>query len=644
MPKRPRQHQLEDLSITKLRESIPPVWVYREKAKDYRIDGEIEIFDPQGHTTGKLFYVQLKGTDAKPSPNALVIRIRLDSHIYFLNLPAPVLLVRYLSRTNALYYRWSHSEIPDSRKKNTSFRITAKNLWGKTTPDEIIRDVEEFYNIHSPNLQFPLSIGIMIEGATVSGLPAGLADARIRAAAEKIPHLLSLRSQEDTDPNWQIEIKHSAITVILGGLPSGTAISESDKANTDAIGQDVFTVLGLGLAFQGHFDKSAQLLAEYAPQSTVIRSKDIGVLIIRILLDFQQFDAARTLVQEYTKRPAYLPIASFVVGMSMVMRRSKRSLDEVRSLALFVLDAASEHGIPGLAAAMHYNLANSYRSSNEFRKAIHHYNKARKSNQDYCDREYFMSEVAGVLFETKHFSHSAEWYRKAKEISESILIPALHADAVMFAGRYDEAMGYFDEYLAGQSNDSASELCNERDEWHLKYHMMVHIVKSMGIKEQTRNTKEAVANVERGINNPAQMRDSLMRALKEDALCGLAWFNMGQHLVNVENDRKAAVYCYLFTGLTQTWDVEAWVNATFLGMQELALDVIQQLICVAYAKNREAYIEEVVKFTERQNMEADTKVDLINSFVDMCNKIPKEQEPVEIRSFVSDDESRIDSN
>ena len=52
MPKRPKQHQVEDLSINALKSVLPREWVYREKDKDYGIDGEIEIFDENGYATG----------------------------------------------------------------------------------------------------------------------------------------------------------------------------------------------------------------------------------------------------------------------------------------------------------------------------------------------------------------------------------------------------------------------------------------------------------------------------------------------------------------------------------------------------------------------------------------------------------------
>jgi hypothetical protein len=45
MPKRPKQHQLEDLSRAKFQLCLPEEWVIRDKDKDYGIDCEVELFD-----------------------------------------------------------------------------------------------------------------------------------------------------------------------------------------------------------------------------------------------------------------------------------------------------------------------------------------------------------------------------------------------------------------------------------------------------------------------------------------------------------------------------------------------------------------------------------------------------------------------
>ena len=65
MPKRPKQHRLEDKSRIKFQDVLPEMWVYRDKDKDYGIDAEIELFDKDEKAQGIVFYAQLKATESK---------------------------------------------------------------------------------------------------------------------------------------------------------------------------------------------------------------------------------------------------------------------------------------------------------------------------------------------------------------------------------------------------------------------------------------------------------------------------------------------------------------------------------------------------------------------------------------------------
>jgi Domain of unknown function (DUF4365) len=59
MPERPREHVLGDEAQDAFKSLLPTHWIYRQKASDYGIDGEVELASPTGQLTGRLFYVQL---------------------------------------------------------------------------------------------------------------------------------------------------------------------------------------------------------------------------------------------------------------------------------------------------------------------------------------------------------------------------------------------------------------------------------------------------------------------------------------------------------------------------------------------------------------------------------------------------------
>lgn len=100
MPGRPREHVLGDEAQAALQSLLPSEWIYRPKPSDYGIDGEVELVSPKGKLTGRLFYVQLKGTDATNLGNVLRVRLKSSTLNYFRALDLPVLLVRYHAPTH----------------------------------------------------------------------------------------------------------------------------------------------------------------------------------------------------------------------------------------------------------------------------------------------------------------------------------------------------------------------------------------------------------------------------------------------------------------------------------------------------------------------------------------------------------------
>lgn len=64
MPERPREHALAEEAENAFKSILPERWIYRPKPSDYGVDSEVELVAPDGQWTGRLFYVQLKGTDS----------------------------------------------------------------------------------------------------------------------------------------------------------------------------------------------------------------------------------------------------------------------------------------------------------------------------------------------------------------------------------------------------------------------------------------------------------------------------------------------------------------------------------------------------------------------------------------------------
>jgi hypothetical protein len=136
MPKRPRSHQLEDLSKNRFRELLPPSWVARDKSHDYGIDLEVEIFGQDSAATGLTFFVQLRATDSLQK--GMKLRLSREQHDYFHALNVPTVVVRFCAADGAFYWRW-HYEIPrtaDDRQLQT-VTFSERNRWTASTTGEI---------------------------------------------------------------------------------------------------------------------------------------------------------------------------------------------------------------------------------------------------------------------------------------------------------------------------------------------------------------------------------------------------------------------------------------------------------------------------------------------------------------------------
>jgi tetratricopeptide (TPR) repeat protein len=135
----------------------------------------------------------------------------------------------------------------------------------------------------------------------------------------------------------------------------------------------------------------------------------------------------------------------------------------------------------------------------------------------------------------------AEWY-------------ALYADALAHSGQYAEALDALRTYF--------DNIEHPEPYWWLFQAVLDLIVEKFSIDTQIRDRETAINIASPGQYSADELQqpETFATALKHDALCGLAWFNMG--IAYTEGDEhEQATYAFIGAAISVSWDEEAWVNA-----------------------------------------------------------------------------------
>ncbi len=189
---------------------------------------------------------------------------------------------------------------------------------------------------------------------------------------------------------------------------------------------------------------------------------------------------------------------------------------------------------------------------------------------------------------------SAQFYARALGITRERKSLAFQADALMFSGEYEAAERRFQEYMDdGESFEV---------EWALKLSVLPRIRTLASADRHIRQTREAVHRATGSASGTPQeeQRRRLLEALSADALCGLAWFNLG--VLEVESgNREEAAENFLIAALMQPRDIEAWCNSILLALEPNGgIERIAMILSMAYEKRGEELIERLYSMAQSQ--------------------------------------------
>lgn len=445
MAQRPRQHQLEDESITAFRAARPSLWPVRKKDEDYGIDLEVEVFDANEQSTGLLFFVQLKATDAAEGRSVVLAKDYLDDICRY---DAPTIVVRYFARDQRLFWSWAgdlRAQIPDDQASKT-FHFS----------DDQALDAQAFREIeHALLVKRQLegiapgsALGIRLD---IDGLQ-GRRKLQLRRALEQIEtaEAPAIRFYEADEPAFRegivLEVRDNAIRLSFG--PRYTALLKID----DNLPAEV--VAGRALYSVAHIMDVARL-----PLHAARLAKNLLELGIKTDVRMQAAEVAQTLRSDPDR---YVELATLndlhrlqdVAYLSVLFgiyenpgHRSGLSRHGIRFLEA-ALESASGDG-PQAEGVILYSMANAARQI-DIRFAFSLYLRAKRKKPEYKYIKYFQRELAGILFLLGRYSCARELYSSSGLDPDSPLDALIYGDACLFSGRTDEALRQFKKVCDAQ--------------------------------------------------------------------------------------------------------------------------------------------------------------------------------------------------
>ena len=559
MPQRPRAHRLESESRRHFRGLLPEGWVFRDETPDYGIDGEVEIFDNAGNSAGFRFYVQLKATDRLDSAFASQVRLRRETVDYYLSLSRPILLVSYHSGSQRLYWRWFHFLDPyygGFGKKWVRVSFAKANLWGPQTPATIETDLRLRRLVETGPLVLPVTVSLTVSGSSVVGATPAAHIAAFRRLTRRHPTLVEWSAPTaDRGSYISVFVESEKACAVLCRRFIATLHFRDATIRPPLFAYDLLLVIAMACSVAGQDLLGVRLALIATAHSSLVSNPDCFFRVAALLARNHRIVEALDLAETIIKRKGPRWAADSLQVQAMLQTQLS---DGEHAFLRTYLERRIEWAAAGSdsdVAMAHYNLANYLRARAEYREALNHYLSARRCDRRYLRRDYFCQEVAGVLFESRRYGLSARLYKAVLAAGRSPEVKPLLADALMFSGRYAEAQ----RHLRGHFRIHRS----VDPEWILKEWVIGEFVDQFKLKRQRRQSLAAM-ELAGDVQKWGTRHESFMnRIARLDALCGLAWFNYGNALLQ-SNKRTKAGLAFTVCAVVQRWDLVAWGNAVAL--------------------------------------------------------------------------------
>jgi len=568
---RPIQHQNADRAVTTFQRILPMPWVFREKNRDYGIDGEVELFDDSGNPLGLSFLVQIKGKQVVSSANRFV-SLTWKTYSYLKKLQLPVLIVLCDVSKDVVFARWVSEFDPyygNRKAKSFSFKFTDSDQWTEGFDEFIAEGLGEMERLNSPKFRGPIEFQLVIAGESLFGLAKGGVATRIGEILSPLGDVVRVGPRVGGPPNYTIELSEDEFRVNLARTKGAVVHIRENSTypdKLDSIPYDVCFLIGIAFGIAGHPNTGAGYISVSLKYATFVRVPGLAVTACSILWAAGRSEGVLEILDYLVSDDNTIDLANIVANLTLI-NSSKFSSDEQEKYIDFLnrlKTRALENNAHQFAAAITYNLGIHYRNGRQFRLALRCYRSAAKYDNRYESRGYYWRELGSILMESNRCSAACGCYQRSLDLGASNEVLPLLADALMFHGRFSDAAETFGKFLEEKGDQSMDWTLSE---WELKAFLLEVIIQDFHIPDQRRDKRRASAIAGSAIE---QTRDDdvekmLTEAINVDALCGLAWFNLGFTYYKKKDWLRACIG-YLGEALIEKWDVEAWCYALLMAM------------------------------------------------------------------------------
>lgn len=633
--KRPEQHITETKS-QRLFESIVPIdWVCRDIKPDYGVDFLVEIFE-KGESTGKTFFVQLKGSTQAINNNTFEKQFTIDNLNYYNSLALPVLIVCVSVSTQQIWGIWSNNLLKSKKIKDDQKTISI------SLDERFLIDEKFFQNISSKlNIFNKLGVSFNTDDERGELLNKNIINwinefysETISTSFNNLPNHIEINYVTVEDNNIKISIIDISSTqeIILKDFSIDEAFLYNPKFDTNIVNdfnKEILFFIAIKLAkydIKGSLNILIQIIEklDFSDSSRIFMLDPLGLL--SLANSNNELYLLNKLVKKIIEIKSFqlffiFDMAYFTIESPILLEYRIENLNEIISK-----EVKNE-----IIGTCYYNLGNIYKEMNEVNKAIYHYFKAKKTYKEYLERDYWWREVAGLLFAKSHYQWAEKFYKKSLEsfksleknafgrvekinLNDKYLVEALIADCLFFQGKFKAANMIFEKFLKLNTYHS--------EEWILKNMICIDLMDGElnNVKFNKKNSMDLFELGFKKIDNK-QAINIFHKALKTNPLNGLVWFNLGVRL-----DREAryeeALFAFLITGLIQEWDKEAQFNTLMIAFTLKEYNLIQSILLYLIEKHGNLIINDLSTYIINKPVSIDEKRKLINLLTKMFDTLP----------------------